>query len=264
MTYSERLLGILCMTLAAIGAAGCVSPPPPPALEDARLAYMDATANADTMKNAPVELYEAEQALRRAETAWVVDADAQETAHLAYLAEKRIEIAHITADQAMAESDASELGERRTHVLLEAREAALEARETELASLKAKKTERGVVITLGDVLFQFGAAELKPGATRDLRRLVTFLHEYADRDLAIEGHTDSVGPDAFNELLSQRRAQSVKRFLARHGIEPRRMSARGYGEAYPVASNASRSGRQQNRRVDLVILTPGAPAKHRP
>ncbi len=266
------------MMLAAIGAAGCASPPLPVALGDARLAYSEATVNAATVKHAPVEIYEAEQALRRAEAAWV-DGDAEETTHLAYLAAKRIEIAHVAADQAMAEVDAGKLGERRTHVLLEARESALaareaellqaresalEAREAELANLKARKTKRGLVITLGDVLFQFGKAELKPGATRELTRLVAFLEEHSDRSLAIEGHTDSVGPSAFNRLLSQRRAQSVKRLLVRHGIGPSRITARGYGEGYPVASNASAAGRQQNRRVDLVILSPGSPAKARP
>lgn len=253
----------LCMILAAAGAAGCASPPPPAALEQARLAYSDAIASADTVKNAPVEIYEAEQALHRAEAAWQ-DEDEEETTHLAYLATKRVEIAHITADQAMAEADASKLGERRTHVLLEAREAALEAREAELAKLKARKTKRGVVITLSDVLFEFGKAELRPGAIHELGRVVAFLQENTDRNLAIEGHTDSVGPDAFNHMLSQRRAQSVKQLFVRHGIERSRITARGYGEGYPVASNASASGRQQNRRVDLVILTPGAPAKARP
>lgn len=265
MSHIERLrIGTLCMMLAAVGAAGCASRPPPAALEEARLAYIDAAASADTVKNAPVEIYEAEQALRRAEAAWEVDEDAEETTHLAYLAGKRVEIAHLTADQAMAEAETGKLGERRTHVLLEAREAALEAREAELAKLKARKTKRGLVITLGDVLFEFGKAELRPGAIHQLGRLIAFLRENSDRNLAIEGHTDSSGPDAFNHLLSQRRAQSVEQLLVRHGIERSRITARGYGEGFPVASNASASGRQQNRRVDLVILSPGTPAKARP
>jgi outer membrane protein OmpA-like peptidoglycan-associated protein len=130
----------------------------------------------------------------------------------------------------------------------------------ELAELEAQKTERGLVLTLGDVLFDVDEASLKAGATQSLSRLVTFLKEYPDRQVLVEGHTDSTGTEQYNLGLSQRRADSVVQFLTLNGIAPERAIARGYGKAYPVAGNETASGRQRNRRVEIVILDPGETA----
>ena len=130
----------------------------------------------------------------------------------------------------------------------------------ELAELQAKKTERGIVLTLGDVLFDVDEATLKAGATQSLSRLVTFLKEYPDRQVLVEGHTDSTGTEEYNLGLSQRRAESVVQFLTLNGIAPDRAIARGYGKAYPVAGNETAAGRQRNRRVEIVILDPGEKA----
>jgi len=92
---------------------------------------------------------------------------------------------------------------------------------------------------------------------KGLYRLVTFLKEYPDRAVLVEGHTDSTGSDATNMKLSNERADSVRSFLVENGIDAKRILARGYGKAYPVASNATAEGRQKNRRVDVVILHPG-------
>ncbi|MEP7208527.1 MAG: OmpA family protein [Casimicrobiaceae bacterium] len=110
-----------------------------------------------------------------------------------------------------------------------------------------------MVLTLGDVLFDTGRAELKPGADRTIDQLATFLRENADRTVEIEGYTDSTGADALNQVLSERRAIAVKNALADRGIAATRVSARGFGETNPVASNDSAAGRQQNRRVEVVI-----------
>lgn len=143
----------------------------------------------------------------------------------------------------------------------EAAEAAA-AREAELRQqieeLQAKETDRGIVLTLGDVLFDVDQATLKPGAMQNLYRLVTFLKEHPDRPALVEGHTDSTGAEAYNVSLSQRRADAVVTFLVENGIEPSRLLARGYGPALPVATNATAEGRQRNRRVEVVILDPGA------
>ena len=258
----------ITLTLAAgLLAAACATTEPPDPLKKARSAYSDLAADPEALRYAPVELYEAADAAKRAEGVWARERDEVETEHLAYIADKRVEIARAVAKQAVAEEEASQLGERRTQVLLDAREAALAAREREieaLKELKARPTKRGAVITLGDVLFEFGGTELKRGAIRELDRLVAFLHEYSERALAIEGHTDSVGNESFNASLSRDRALAVKNILVRGGIDPRRITAQGLGEVYPVASNSTRSGRQRNRRVDLVIQSPTAPAKAQP
>lgn len=129
--------------------------------------------------------------------------------------------------------------------------------EQELAELKAKETDRGLVLTLGDVLFASGQAELTAEAMRKLYPLVTLLKERPERSIIIEGHTDSAGDEAYNKELSENRALAVRDFLVTNGIDPQRITARGYGEAYPVASNATRTGRQDNRRVEVVVLREG-------
>jgi OmpA-OmpF porin, OOP family len=127
------------------------------------------------------------------------------------------------------------------------------ALETELADLKGKKTDRGVVVTLGDVLFDTGKATLKPGAYATIERLAAVLKEDAARKVLIEGHTDSVGTDEYNQSLSERRAASVQAALFERGVETAQISTVGKGETTPVASNDDLAGRQQNRRVELVF-----------
>jgi outer membrane protein OmpA-like peptidoglycan-associated protein len=134
--------------------------------------------------------------------------------------------------------------------------------QAEIDQLKAKQTDRGLVLTLGDVLFDTGRATLNPGASMKLDRLAAFLNEHPDRHVQIEGFTDSVGTDAYNQDLSERRADAVKAALTMRGIDPSRVGTEGYGKAYPVASNSDSGGRQLNRRVEVVIgngNTPIAP-----
>ena len=120
-------------------------------------------------------------------------------------------------------------------------------------SCKAKQTERGMVLTLGDVLFDTGRAELNAGAAHTLDQLSAFLKENPERTIEVEGYTDAVGSDQMNRTLSERRANSVKNALMDRGVASNRISARGFGEARPVASNNTSAGRQQNRRVEVVL-----------
>jgi len=118
--------------------------------------------------------------------------------------------------------------------------------------------DHGLVFTLGDVLFTSGRADLKPGAMGNLNRLVNFLARYPDRSVAIHGYTDSVGSEEYNQGLSERRANSVKTYLATQGINSTRLSASGMGHSDPVAGNESGGGRQQNRRVEVIVSNPPA------
>jgi outer membrane protein OmpA-like peptidoglycan-associated protein len=122
-----------------------------------------------------------------------------------------------------------------------------------LADLQAKQTDRGLVITLGDVLFATGRADLKPGSQRSLEKLSNFLQQYPQRNVQIEGFTDSVGTDDYNQSLSERRADAVRDELTSMGISRNRIQTRGLGKSEPVADNDSASGRQQNRRVEVII-----------
>ncbi len=131
----------------------------------------------------------------------------------------------------------------------------------ELSDLKAKQTERGIVLTIGDVLFATGKADLSSDALRSVDKLADFLQKYPNRNVLIEGHTDSVGSDEFNLTLSQKRADSVKEALISKAISEERITAKGYGKKYPVASNETAAGKQQNRRVEVIILNEGVKAE---
>jgi len=125
--------------------------------------------------------------------------------------------------------------------------------EAELADLKVQKTERGLVLTLGDVLFDTGQATLKSSSYGTLDRLATALREKSARKVLIEGHTDNVGSDESNQGLSERRAQSVQSALMQRDVARSQVTALGKGENFPIASNDSADGRQSNRRVELIF-----------
>lgn len=172
------------------------------------------------------------------------EADRARTAAMS--AQQRAEEALLLAQQERLAADSS----RREAE--EARARLLEL-ETTLADLQAKQTARGLVVTLGDVLFETNQAQLKPGSARNLNTLVEALRKHPETTLQIEGHTDSTGSAEYNLGLSQRRAEAVQTYLMSQGIEGSRLTTRGLGKDYPVASNDSTAGRQQNRRVEIVI-----------
>ena len=133
----------------------------------------------------------------------------------------------------------------------------------ELADLQAKQTDRGMLVTLGDVLFETGRAEIRPAAQASIAKLANYLKQHADRRVLIEGFTDSTGSNATNLTLSQRRSQAVAAALQSQGVDPTRIATRGYGEQYPVASNASTSDRAMNRRVEVYISNDNQPVRAR-
>ncbi len=277
--------------------SGCASTGKFPPLEKAREAYKDASADPDVKANAPVALYEAEKALEKAEMAknleekrhlsYMAEKNAEMATALAAQKKAEKEMADLKREKeaVILESRQAETDQARTAAEISAREAqtaredamrlkaeaeakAREAQEalakaaqleSELANLKAVKTDRGMVLTLGDVLFATGKAELAPGAKQTIDNLAAFLDKYPDRKVMIEGHTDSTGSTELNLDLSERRAQSVKIALLERGISFDRIGTVGYGKERPIASNDTPAGRQQNRRVEIVILNPNEP-----
>lgn len=142
-----------------------------------------------------------------------------------------------------------------------AAEAALQEREALRAQLleqfnrvlPTRDTERGLVVNMSDVLFDVGKADLRSGAREALARLAGIVVNYPGLQLSVEGHTDSTGTEEFNLRLSEQRAESVRRYLAQGGVDPEAISVVAYGEATPVADNSTAAGRQQNRRVEIVV-----------
>ena len=282
---NSKLLSGVSLAL-ALGA--CASMPQPnPVLEDARAAVQTAQADPNVNKYAPLDLDRAQKDLSVAEDAAAHHRDA-DVAQPAYLAAQnaRLAQAHAAAkaDEAriaagQAERDQIVLSARTREadnakasaenakavaaVAINERDQANSQRDqateetarvqAELDALKATPTPRGLVLTLGDVMFDTGRSELKSGAGRKMDQLAQFLVEHPDRRVQIDGFTDSVGTDSYNEELSQRRADAVKTALINRGVQPSRIGTEGYGKAYPVASNNDSGGRQLNRRVEVVI-----------
>ena len=119
--------------------------------------------------------------------------------------------------------------------------------------LETRETARGLIVNLSDVLFDTARAELKPGAREKLARVSGILVSHPGLRMEIEGHTDSVGTDEYNQHLSERRAESVRSYLVSQNISPGAVTSTGLGEARPVATNDTAAGRQQNRRVELIV-----------
>jgi outer membrane protein OmpA-like peptidoglycan-associated protein len=258
----------------ALAMAACASVPQPnAALEAARAEVQTAQANPNVIKYAAVDLESARKQLDIAEAASLRH-DEPAIAQPAYLATQAARLAEAhgaaKADDARVaagrgERDRIQLDARTREVdtatlaannAAQQRDAANEqsARlQAEVDQLKAKPTPRGLVLTLGDVLFDTGKAQLNPGAARKLDQLAQFLTEHPERRVQIDGFTDSVGTDSYNLTLSQDRADAVKTALITRGIDPSRIGSQGYGKGFPVADNSDSGGRQLNRRVEVVI-----------
>lgn len=278
MNIGYRFTFVVALALTA----GCATIPTDSKLLTAANAdYQAAAGNPQVVKYAPVALKEAEEALRAVEAERQRGTDAALVNHHAYLARQKVAIAVQQAKLNAAEDEVAQARAERDKVILQARASEAEklrrvaevrAREAELArqqaertkgelesmtqelsELKARGTERGLVLTLGDVLFGFNQWDLAPGGQRVVTKLSDFLRRYGRRQVMIEGFTDSIGPDTYNLNLSERRANAVRLALIQRGIDPGRIRVRGYGKAYPVADNTSEAGRQRNRRVEIII-----------
>jgi outer membrane protein OmpA-like peptidoglycan-associated protein len=218
-------------TLASVGVLGCATGPDPEVVR-AQAAVQEARDDQGVAEYAPDALRDAEQALVQAEQGQRRGLDDEEIDHLAYLAEQKASIAR---SQAVEQQSQDQL----------------------LQQLRAERTDRGLVVTLEDVLFEVNGAELQPGAQVEMLRLVDYLKRNPDHNILIEGHTDNTGSSEYNLQLSQLRAQSVESYLVAGGVPAERIRAVGYGETRPEAPNDTASGRQQNRRVEIVILDAG-------
>jgi OmpA-OmpF porin, OOP family len=228
-------------------ALGACSTPTSPAVQQARAAVAGAQANPNVISYAQPELDSAQEALARSEQALTEDENVEEADTLAYVATRRA----ATAEQlAAARADneaiqgAGEARERAIRMTLEQR----------LAEMQATRTDRGLVVGLqGDVLFPVDQATLSPGGYREVERVAAALRDFPQATVIVEGHTDSTGSDAYNLALSERRANAVRTEMVAAGVDPSRVVARGLGESFPKAPNDTAAGRQQNRRVDVVI-----------
>jgi outer membrane protein OmpA-like peptidoglycan-associated protein len=291
----------LSMTAGAVAVAmlaGCASQPPAE-LKTARSTYQE-VAQSPAVNASPADVYEAKKALDRAEVSFQHDGDSLETRDLAYIADRKAIIARSRANTVMASTQKQaalaeletwrqqqsmamrqRLGEANKELaqsqqeLESERQARIAAEQRTAAAfgamkgMQAKQDARGLVLTItGGVLFATGKSELLPSARRALDDVVVALKTDA-RPILIVGHTDSVGSEESNQQLSQRRAESVRNYLATHGVPADRIQAQGMGEAQPIADNKSTEGRANNRRVEIILQGsamggPGQPGMGQP
>jgi outer membrane protein OmpA-like peptidoglycan-associated protein len=264
---------LIATSVAAVLLAACAAAPvKPDGAADARSKLTQLQSDPSLAGRAPLAVKEADTAVQVAEQP---QADQELGAYRVYMADRKVEIARAQAETSLAEDQRTALSANREASRLDARTREADAAhvatanseqqaaelQRQIDALQAKPTDRGLIVTLGDVLFDTGKASLKAGATSNLNKLVAFLNEYSDRTVLIEGYTDSVGSEDYNQGLSERRADSVKSYLAGQGIGSIRLSAAGKGESDPVASNDSAAGRQQNRRVEVIISNPPAASR---
>ena len=286
---------LIAVTVASLLLVACSTPPSKPAGADsARSKLTQLQSDAQLASLAPVAIKEAETAVQAAEKpqkdvaagkhlVFMADRKVEIATALAQsrlLVEQRAKLSEQrgearldsrTREADLARSDATfartEADVARMETASAVEQANMERMNTDaavqqadelqlqIAALNARSTDRGLVMTLGDLLFANGKSDLKPGATNNLDKLTAFLNKYPERSVTIEGHTDSIGSESFNLDLSQRRADSVKSYLVRQGVDASRLLAAGKGESLPVASNDSAAERQQNRRVEIIIGT---------
>ena len=217
------------------------------AIETASLRQAEQTVASATAERERIRLAaRAAEADAAARSAQLAELRADQARRAALAAEQQAQAAQRQAQASQQDAMSAQQQARAA----EARSATLEA---ELRELAATKSDRGLVITMNDVLFDSGSAMLRPGGVRLVARMSEFLREYPERTLAIEGFTDSVGDELYNQQLSERRAAAVRLALMNEGIDTSRILVRGYGKAFPVATNETAEGRQRNRRVEVVI-----------
>lgn len=257
-------------------------------LDQTRSDYRVAQSNPNVASYAPQEMKQASEAMAQADAAASHPDSEEKINNLAYLAKQKIALTQEVAKQRAAEAAVAIAAKERDQMRLDqrtneanqaktsaeqsrlaaqrAQDEASEAQrktqeaqaraaqlEAQLADLAAKKTERGMVITLGDVLFATNQARLNAEGMRTAQKLVNVLQKNPERTVLIEGFTDSTGTATHNQALSERRAGAVQNALQEQGVARERIAIRGYGAAYPVAANDTAQNRQLNRRVEIVL-----------
>ncbi len=275
MRHSIAIFGLV------LGSAiGCGSSPPPKELMDARTAYMRAASGPAATTN-PVVVRDARKALALAERSYSEEGDSKSTRDLGYVAEREAQRAQVLGQEMLAHQQvqltSAEMEKRAEQALVQQQRALQEEKQrrheadmraqqaaADLSRIAAVKQEaRGTVITLpGNVFFGTGKSELRPTAQARLSEVASVLLKAApDQTIIVEGYTDSTGKPMSNQELSQKRAEAVRDYLVSHGMSRDRISAKGMGTANPISSNTSPEGRASNRRVEIVISSPGGAEK---
>lgn len=260
-TCSVRRIIVTGALLSVVGLTGCVHySEAEQALQEADTLFNSVKDDSQVLASAPKDVLRAGESLQRAEQLSGYLGSAEDVQHFAYLSQQYVRIAQERSQIASYQQQIEQLRIQRERLQLALREARLMSvqqqgqwLEEQMISLAAQDAERGLVLTLNDILFDSGRADLKPAANRTVLKLVQFLQMNGQRTVRIEGYSDSDGDVQDNLQLSKERAQAVADTLIDLGIDAKRLQVVGYGDAFPIAENATERGRAQNRRVEIVF-----------
>lgn len=278
----RKLTGMMFL-LGTLAVSGCSTTPTTTSRTEELRAEFDLLAGQGVVREqAPVAVDEARKELNKLEGLVESNAPDDQIRQQLYITERKVDLVRESAQMKQADDFIAEADSHRKDAIIQQKdqqiieaentaavlgvtalqaeeraermEAQVQALQTEVEELSSQNTDRGLVLTLGDILFEKDKARLKENASASLLKVAEFLNEYPDRQLVIEGHTDSTGPAEYNEELSEARAESVKDALVSYGVDASRIDTEGFGEARPVESNETTFGRVQNRRVEIIIL----------
>ena len=255
----RKQLMIPALLALSVGLAAC-SHEPNTNLEQARTNFTSLQTNPKSQTLAALETKDASEWLDKADKAFRENENEKKVDQLAYLTNQRVEFAKETIALRTSEDELKNSAAKRAQARLDSRDAQIKKLQE---SLNAKQTDRGTLVTFGDVLFDLNKSDLKSSGMNNVAQLATFLRDNPDRQVIVEGYTDSTGSASYNQSLSERRANSVRAALVRMGVQPQRIVAQGYGKEYPVADNSSTSGRAMNRRVEVTISNDNQPVAPR-
>lgn len=250
LTVKKLLIPAVITTLVV----GCAELQKPQSLLDAQQAYKVAASNPSIQKYATDELTKANETLLNAAVSESLD----DMTSLAYIGNAQVETAVNIAEAEQSRQNSVDLMAKKEQLIndslnlkKDATRNQLDVAENKLLAMKLSEAERDILLAFGDIEFVTGTANLVPGANKGIDLLAAYMEKYPSKKVTLEGHTDNTGSTKLNKELSQKRADFIRSVLISKGVAASRITAIGYGESQPIASNSSPAGRQKNRRIDI-------------
>ena len=238
---------LLIPAVIATLAVGCAELQKPKTLIEAQQAYKSASSNPAIQRYAADELTKANKTLLDAAAAESIE----DMSSLAYIANAEVETAVNIAAAGQANQNSIDLMSKKEQLITDSLNLKKESTQQQLLKMQLSESEREILLAFGNIEFVTGTADLVPGASSGIDLLASYMEKYPDKKVTLEGHTDNTGSAERNMELSQKRADYIRNVLISKGIAANRITAIGYGQSQPVASNSSQAGRQKNRRIDI-------------
>ncbi len=239
---------IIPAVIAAL-ATGCAELQKPQSLLDAEKAYSVAANDPVVQKYATDELAKANATLLSASVAET----GEDMASLAYIGNTQVQTAVDIAAAEQARQNSIDLLTQKDQLITASINDKKTTAQNKLLAMQALEAEREIILAFGKIEFNTGTADLVPGASQGIDLLANYMNKFPNKTVTLSGHTDATGSAERNKALSQQRADFIRDVLISKGVSPERITAIGYGQSQPVASNSTSSGRQKNRRIDITF-----------